>query len=81
MSDSGAIHLPWQLLAASYETAVTVSGLECFPSPCMDGPAHAALPNPAEGTVQIYTRPLDKTKGTLFDWKYLYFCKVVDLFM
>lgn len=34
-----------------------------FSSPCMDGPVHAALPNPAEGTVQIYTRLSTKQKG------------------
>lgn len=30
MTDSGAIHLLWQILPASYETAVTMNGPECF---------------------------------------------------
>lgn len=58
MTDSGAIHLLWQILPASYETAVTMNGPECFATHAWMDRFTLRCLIPLQETVQIYTLPL-----------------------
>lgn len=78
MTDSKAIHLLWQLLPASYETTVTMNGLECFATHAWMDQFTLCCLIPLR---RLYRFILASWKGTIFDWKYLYFCKDTDLFM
>lgn len=81
MTASKAIHLLWQLLPASYGTAVAMNGLGCFATHAWTDQLTLCCLIPLRRLYRfILASERERKKKTLFDWKY-FFARTLDLFM